>query len=81
MINRLTFLLEQVVLRNKKEFKLRRDIKIPKCDVAIVRNLLKEAISGKGIVYDWFNGNADIKQSENSIVLYEKLKNRLRQHS
>lgn len=74
LLNKLTFLVEQVVLRSKKEFKPGRDIKIPKCDAAIVRNLLIEAISGEGIVYDWFNGNVDTKLSENSILLYWQLK-------
>ena len=74
LLNKLTFLVEQVVLRSKKEFKPGRDIKIPKCDAAIVRNLLIEAISGEGIVYDWFNCNVDTKLSENSIRLYWQLK-------
>ena len=39
-----------------------------------MRNLLIEAISGEGIVYDWFNGNVDTKLSENSILLYWQLK-------
>ncbi|MCB2301097.1 hypothetical protein [Clostridium tagluense] len=72
--NKLTFLMKQVVLRNKSEFKPGRDIKIPMCDASIVRNLLVESISGKGIVYDWFNGNVDVMQAENSILLYWQLK-------
>lgn len=73
--NKLTFLMEQVALRDKNEFKEKRevkkknseeieiksgrDIKIPICDAAIVRNLLIEAISEDGMIYDWFNGNVD----------------------
>lgn len=72
--NKLTFLLEQVALSEKQKFKKGKFIMIPLCDAPIVRNLLVLAISGEGAAYDWFNGNVNIEEAEESILLYWQLK-------
>lgn len=71
-----TFLFENVVLRRKEDFKIRGDAVIPVTDAAIVRNLLIEAVNddGENMIYDWFNGNVDISDSQQALLLYMQIK-------
>lgn len=72
---KMTFLLEQVALRQVTEYKQGKNILIPDNDAPIVRNLLMCSIDDEyPFIVDWFNQSLDLSDSDNSIWLFLSIK-------
>lgn len=76
MRNKYTFLMQNIVLRDRSDFKERGNHMIPEREAPIVRNLLIAAIKEDedSMIPDWFNGKLDLTNPQVSICLYMQLK-------
>ncbi len=69
--NKMTFLLEQVALRNVADFKHGNNIIIPDNDAPIVRNLIMCSMDDEyPWIVDWFNNSLDLNDSLTCASLY-----------
>lgn len=72
---KMTFLIEQIVLRHIDEFKEGNNIYIPDMDVSIVRNLLMCSLDDRyPYIVRWFNNSIDLKDATDCINLYNSVK-------
>lgn len=72
---KMTFLIEQIVLRHIDEFKEENNIYIPDMDVSIVRNLLMCSLDDRyPYIVRWFNNSIDLKDATDCINLYNSVK-------
>lgn len=73
--NKMAFLLEQVALGKRSDFKDGRNVMIPECDAPIVRNLIMASIDDDyPAIIDWFNGAVDLNDAEKCILVFMAVK-------
>ena len=73
--NRYSFLMQNIVLRDRGDFKEKGSHMIPEREAPIIRDLLSAAIKedGDSMIPDWFNGNLDLANPQVSMCLYIQL--------